>query len=141
MALEQVDDHVTEALELMLAQFKGKPAFEGLVSAVVRPLNDVETDAFALTLRTLIIADSEGDQLDGIGSIVGLTRGGRSDADYRLALAEEIALHASAGRTNDLISICGGEVAIREYATPFAEFEAVSRDAQGCCPPPNDMRT
>lgn len=126
--IEQTTDHVTEAVRRMLKQFRGKRAFEAIVAAVVRPFNELESDAFALHLQRITIDDSEGAQLDGIGSIVGLVRGGRNDVSYRAALRAEIAAHASHGRTDDLISVCDGEVAIREFAVPFAEFDAESRD-------------
>lgn len=128
MPLEQTEDHVVEAVRNMLQQFRGKRAFEGLVSAIVRPFNTLETDGFALLLQRMDISVAVGAQLDGIGSIVGLTRGGRVDADYRTALRAEIASHASHGRVDDLIDVCDGQVAIREFAVPFAEFDAESRD-------------
>jgi len=119
----QVDDHGDEAVERLLSQFHGKGAIEDLVRALVNPLNQTETDLFAILAQSTI-EDSVGDQLDGIGSTVGLTRGGRSDADYRAALLIEIELHGCDGTRDALFSICDGDVTFAEYDGADAEFRA-----------------
>ena len=123
----QVTDHATEAVDLLLSQFKGKVRFEAFIAALVRPLQQIETDVFAM-LGQQTIATAEGTQLDGIGSLVGISRGGRLDAAYRLVLTKEIELHNCDGTHDALVNLADGDVFINEYAytsgiVQHAEFE------------------
>ena len=144
MAIVQVTDHATDAVELLLQQFKGKVAIEALVSALTSPLNEYETASIDLLNKRIDIDAADGVQLDGIGGLLGCSRQGLADAAYRVALRQEIALHASTGSIDDIIAITGARVAIDEYndvdadvlaatdpdfwATSQAEFEARTRN-------------
>jgi hypothetical protein len=47
--------------------------------------------------------DAEGEQLDGLGQLIGLPRNGRNDEDYRAALRFKIKLNRSFGQPEILI--------------------------------------
>jgi len=104
MAYEHITNHVEQALRRLLSQFKGKPRLEGTISAFVNPIQDIE-DMFAdmYTLRELDTAF--GQQLDGIGQIVGRARRGFNDEKYRLRLIGQIGINTSKGTPENLISI------------------------------------
>lgn len=104
MALEQITEHVQEALNNLLAQFKGKPKIAGLITSYVNQIQDLE-DVFFQLLIDRWLDNAEGVQLDGFGSIVGQAREGKNDDDYRLAIKAKIQLNLSEGTTEDIIDI------------------------------------
>lgn len=88
-------DHVALALDRLLEQWRGKPKIEGLLSAWVRPFNDLE-QALQDMLAYRSIATGFGAQLDGIGDNVAMLRNGASDELYRRRLlANGMAARAS----------------------------------------------
>lgn len=96
--------HVTEAQAHLIEQFKGKANFLAMIQALVTQIGDLEAAAFEVLNETTLAA-SVGVQLDGIGSIVGEDRLGRSDADYRQAISGRILINLSSGTAEDLAAI------------------------------------
>ena len=78
----EVTDYARKLLEDLPQQFLEKPRIEALHHALGRQLQQVQ-DFYGqlMTLRSL--AQAEGVQLDGVGDIVQLPRGGLDDAAYR----------------------------------------------------------
>lgn len=104
MALAHKYDHIAEALENLVTQFKGKANIEATLTAFIQQVQDLE-EAFFELLEERFIDVAVGAQLDGFGSIVGEARESRSDEDYRLAIKARIQLNLGNGTPEDLISL------------------------------------
>lgn len=104
-----LEEHVEEAKANLLDQFKQKPNLEKLLEIYVRQIEDAERVAFELK-EERFITTSVGEQLDGIGQIVGEARQGRTDPEYRVAIATRINLNLSSGRREDIIRMILGVV-------------------------------
>lgn len=102
--IEQITDRVDNALDRLITQFKGKPNIETLLTAFVDQ-NQEKEDALFGVLNNRWVDTAVGDQLDGLGAIVGQIRGGRTDAQYRLAIQAKIAINTSKGTANEVITI------------------------------------
>ncbi len=98
------DAYVAEGLARMLDQFDGSVDLRKLASVFLDQAQTLEDAAFPL-LGERGLDNATGDRLDRIGALVGETRSGRSDTDYRLALQAEIAVLASRGTAEDLLTI------------------------------------
>jgi hypothetical protein len=109
-----------QALDLLLEQFKGqdKPNLYALITALVDQLQDIEEGALELkSVRS--IDNSEGVQLDILGLLIGVDREGRTDAEYRLALKNQIFINTSSGEPESIITFIefltdGTEVILKE---------------------------
>ena len=76
---DKITDYDTRLNELLPAQFKGQPNFTGLINAIASIIQDFENEAFRF-FDELSLSTATGDQLDGLGEILGEPRNGRSDA-------------------------------------------------------------
>lgn len=90
------------ALSRLTGQFVDKPRVRGLVETMVEPLEELESDFFALKDQRWINT-AEGTQLDYCGYLVGITRQGRSDDEYRTAIKARVLSNVSAATAGDLI--------------------------------------
>jgi len=100
----QITDYVERTLALLVEQFKGKPRFEGILSALATQIQDIENATFQLFFdRALTTA--VGAQLDQIGTVVGLARNGLSDSDYRAQLGAQVLVNTSQGDPERLIEV------------------------------------
>lgn len=97
--------HVEDAKKRLLTQYKELPNIEGLISIFSNQIQDLEDVTFSIVDgRTL--ANGIGEQLDLLGTIVGLTReSGLSDARYRTLLYVKIGQNTSQGAAEKIISI------------------------------------
>lgn len=117
--LEQKTTLTAEAVANLVEQFRNTTNLDAFVSAFVDQIQDAENGAFELiTERTL--AAAEGVQLDGIGQIVGLARGGLSDADYRIRLQAQILINLSSGTIDEILEII---ILLEPTITDFRELE------------------
>lgn len=99
-----VTDYCAKASERLIEQFEIKPLLNEFICALIEPLQELEfvfNDLF--TLRRLEVAT--GDQLDGLGDIVGILRQGLSDTDYRQAIRFQIGINESSGEAESLIDL------------------------------------
>lgn len=95
-------DHSAVALTRIVSQFYNSPKLKALLSAIVAPLNVIETDIDDLkTKRWLDTAF--GVQLDGLGSLVGERREGRDDETYREALRFRVFINTSQATPPDVM--------------------------------------
>lgn len=110
--------HTTEAIGRLITQFKGSSRLHALIKSYVDQIQELEIAAYTL-LTDRAIDTAEGAQLDGIGEIVGLRRGGLTDDEYRVRLAVQIRLNLSSGTIEDIAYvgnlITGDIVEINEY--------------------------
>jgi len=100
--IQKVDDHTKKALERIAYQYQGLSRFEKLISALISGKQDFEDNVHPfLTDRWIDSAD--GDQLDGLGELVGEDRNGRLDGDYRRAIRLRAVLNAVSGQPEGVI--------------------------------------
>lgn len=100
----KITDHVQQALNRLLFQYKESTNFRDFVTTVMgEQIQDIEDIGFELFGR-LDIDNQEGEQLDGIGEIVGQPREGLTDDEYRVFLKARIAVNVSEGDAERLIN-------------------------------------
>lgn len=97
-------DVVALALARLPQQWQSAPLVQGLLTALVSPMQDIE-NALQQLLTLYNISESYGIQLDMIGDVVVQPRGGLTDAVYQLYLYAKIAANISAGTTEQLINL------------------------------------
>ncbi|MCG8433501.1 MAG: DUF2612 domain-containing protein [Gammaproteobacteria bacterium] len=97
-------DVIDTFLPKLLTQFKEKPNIEAILRVILKQVQDLEDAAFVLLTGTLL-PNAVGNQLDRVGQIVGESRQGRGDADYRVGLSARILLNLSNGTIEELIAI------------------------------------
>lgn len=95
-------DYAAIALPRLTGQFDNSPKLRALLAAIVGPLTVLETDADALIAERWIDT-AVGVQLDGCGYIVGESRLGRTDDDYRSAIKFRVFVNTSKGTPVDMI--------------------------------------
>ena len=115
MSYKKKTSHVEEGVANLTSQFKDKPKIVALVSIYLRQIQDVENAASDLLTETNL-DNATGIHLDNIGVIVGESRTGRSDLQYRTAIRARILLNTSNGTMEDVIalaiSVAGAPVTI-----------------------------
>lgn len=75
-----------------------------LLAAISAEVQEIE-DMWLAILASNAIDVAGGDQLDQIGKLVDLPRGGSTDADYRRRIRAKVAVNRSLGLVNDIIRI------------------------------------
>lgn len=118
---DQKTDIVETALGRLLQQFEGSVNFRSLVASYLEQVQSLEDAAWPL-LGERSIDNATGHRLDGIGQIFGVTRGGRNDTDYRLALKVEIAILLSNGTEAALLDIIQQIVKMTTADYEFVEY-------------------
>jgi len=105
----KITDHVQQALNRLLQQYKGKPKYAAFFTVLVQQIQDLEDGIFPLDEgRQFYNGTSypaEGAQLDGIGEIVGIDRNGLSDEQYRIFILGKIAQNFSDATMPTIIKI------------------------------------
>lgn len=96
--------HVAEAQANLIDQFRNHTNIDALTKAVAQQVQDLETAAFDVITETLI-ATGIGQQLDNLGTVIGVERAGRTDDAYRVRLAAQILLNNSSGTIEELLEI------------------------------------
>ncbi len=97
-------NQVHETSNLLITQFKTQANFKGLAEIFGAKIQELEAALFQLfTLRGVNTAF--GAQLDLLGAIVGVVRGGLDDTDYSTAIRAEILLNISSGTIQQLLSL------------------------------------
>jgi hypothetical protein len=95
-------DYITIAQGRLTNQFSEKPLIKALAGAMVSPLTDNEAVADQLKNERWIDT-AIGKQLDGCGYIVGESRQGRTDDEYRKAILFRIFVNTSNATPEDLM--------------------------------------
>lgn len=102
--LLQVKNHLAAARDNLLAQDKNRPNLDGLLSAIIEPLQDIENSLFELS-KNRSLNSATGFYLDGIGAIIGEVRNYRNDDDYRLAILIRIISNNGGGTADEILII------------------------------------
>jgi hypothetical protein len=101
-----ITNYVAQAKKRLLAQFKGKPNINALLTILIEQLQSFE-NVMIEVLRNRWIDTAVGVQLDGLGQNLGVERKGRNDEDYRNALYLQIGINTSNSTALSIIDIVG----------------------------------
>lgn len=123
-------DHVAKGIALLLQQWRTSSKLVGILATYLRIFQDLE-DVTWDVINSRMLDTAVGAQLDMLGDLVGESRRGRNDIDYRAAVRLRIRVNRSQGRAVDVIDIAtqgsGAPVKYREYPESFAwEVELVN---------------
>lgn len=97
-------DHIAKALSRLPEQLKNSTVLIALLKALLAPAQEIEEMFYAL-LALKSIDDATGAQLDLIGKLVGQSRGGNLDTDYRKFIRVRLSVNKSRGLRSDYIKI------------------------------------
>jgi len=142
--LANTTDHAAQMLDNLATQFKDSTHWQALLNVLGSEIQAVE-DALYGVLATRVISTATGNALDGLGDILGVTRGtvsGLSDADFRLVLQAQIIALANSGEPNAMLNIAdtiltewtnanntltegGGDVLITNFTDITTEVKAL----------------
>lgn len=101
--LAKITDHEGQAVRRLPMQ-RRVPRFEALIRLLARRIQGVE-DAFWELLGGRMLDGATGAQLDILGAVVGVSRGGLSDEPYRVMLRVQIRINRSAGTGDDMLEV------------------------------------
>lgn len=101
--------HAEEAISHLIELFKNGPRNQTILQAIGVQLQELE-EAAADVLVGFFVDTAVGDQLDILGRVVGETRQGRTDNDYRAAVRVRILVNMSDGKVEQLLAIARGLV-------------------------------
>lgn len=113
MTITRIDDHEEQALDLLLDQYSDRPRIRALLASYVRRCQELENAAWDVIVKRTL--DNAADaQLDTLGKIVGASREGLADTDYRTIIQATIRARTSRGYADDLLAVTrlmlGGDV-------------------------------
>lgn len=97
-----IPDHVERAKSLLIEQFKRPVLINKMVEAIVEGIQELEYVFNDLYIYRSV-PKAQGTQLDGLGDLVGISRNGLSDDDYREAIYFQIFLNISKGEPETVI--------------------------------------
>jgi hypothetical protein len=104
VTIKYVADHEDRALARVLQQFRGLETLEALLSLPGARAQELE-DSFYDLISGRELETAEGEQLDGIGALVGQARECIDDATYRIRIQARIAINRSSGTVPELLHI------------------------------------
>ncbi len=111
MLATKITNHVQQALERLLQQYKGQPNLAAVITALVEQIQDLENAIFSLDegrqLFNGTTYPSVGAQLDGIGELVGIQRNGLVDEEYLIFILGKIAENFSDTTIPTIVNIVG----------------------------------
>lgn len=96
-------DHESEAIERLITALRNTNV-EDLIAASVSGLQTVEDAAVQLHGKRMLVG-AEGDQLDGLGDIVGEARQGRSDSRYLTWIKARAKVNRSSGTIEEITEV------------------------------------
>lgn len=95
---------VSELVTKLTESFQGRTNVEGILKALCKPIDSIDTATLAV-LQARLLDSAADDALDQLGGLVGESRNGRGDADYRAAIRLRIRINRSYGRATDMVEI------------------------------------
>ena len=107
----KITTHKADALARLMEQYRNKSGIEGLYGSFVDQIQALEDAIFELNAGRQLFdgttTPAVGEQLDQIGTIVGISRNGLSDAGYLLFIFGKIAANFSDTTVPTILSIIG----------------------------------
>jgi len=100
--IEKIDDYRKDAIARLTSQYAHAERLQELVGLFADRMQGLEDAAYGL-LTERWIDTASGQQLDGLGDIVGEQRRGREDPEYRDALVTRIFLNSASGEPESVI--------------------------------------
>lgn len=104
MAYTKNTEHIVQGLANIISQFEDKTKIRDLLTVYLQQVQELEL-AFCDILAKTSLDDSEGQQLDNMGEIVGESRDGRNDLQYRTAIRVRINLNTAEGTLEEVIGL------------------------------------
>lgn len=106
MNVTEISNHVQQALQRFLQQYQGQPRLTGLMTALVNQIQNLENALFVIDAqRQIYNGQAIGEQLDNLGTLIGLKRNGLSDSEYLILLLGTIAEDNSDTTQDTLLNI------------------------------------
>ena len=102
--LVKIEDHVEEGVGHLTSVFKDKEKIKKLATVFLERTQELEDVIYDLYSKR-DLNNATGYQLDGLGKIVGIERGGRDDEDYRNLIIAKIGQNTSKGFPENLITV------------------------------------
>lgn len=100
-----INNHVQQALARLLTQYQNSPNFQGLMRAMIGPVQDIENTLTDMNLLRYLPA-AQGAQLDILGLLVGLPRpAGANDTLYLQLIYGQIKENNSEGQPEQAIQV------------------------------------
>lgn len=96
-------NHVTRALDELVTKLR-RPRIQALMRVFARQVQEIEDAIFAL-VHERFLHTSQGAQLDQWGALVGLSREGVTDSEYRRLIQARMLLNRSSGTAPEVIEI------------------------------------
>lgn len=96
--------HSSAMLSLLATQFRGQPNFEKMLAAIAPTMQHLE-QVFHEILVYVNLSYAPSTILDSVGKEIGEEREGRSDEDYRAAIAVREVVNSSGGQPEVLIGL------------------------------------
>lgn len=108
-----------EIQDLLIEQYKAKPRIDSLLCILLDEVQAIDVAGFDLHVHRGLDS-AYGAQLDGLGALVGRSRGGLDDPNYRARIRVQILVNKSSGRWPELMQIMAilfpdGDVEFRAY--------------------------
>lgn len=100
--IEKIENHISEALEKLIEQYKGSEKINALITSLVSGFQEIEISSCDLYGR-LDVLNATGESLDKIGEIVGQKRLGNEDSFYRTLILTRIGINLSNGQPETII--------------------------------------
>lgn len=102
MSLTEKTNIVTEGQGLLLSQFQDSPNLKNFLGLFLDVYQGLEADLFDVK-EGFDVDTAVGAQLDVLGAIVGIDRGGRTDSAYRPLVKARILINSSSGLYEEII--------------------------------------
>lgn len=104
MLANKITTHVTDSLNRLLEQYRGRVNITGLITAVSQHVQKIEDALYPVDQYRQLLS-SYGQQLDNLGEIIGLKRNGLPDNQYLVLLLGTIAENNSDTTPTEMLNI------------------------------------
>lgn len=104
MIVTKIDNHIQEARDRLISQYKDAPKFTAILDSLVAQIQGLEDAAYSLYLGRWI-DQAVGQTLDDFGTIVGQERLGFEDDFYKILLYAKIGENVSQGETVRVVDV------------------------------------
>lgn len=102
--IEKITNYADIAIDRLIHQYKNKPKLEAILKAFASEIQELENTYFDL-LEKRSFDTAIGYQLDRIGVILGETRQGLNDDEYRIRLKAKVFKNTSFGEPERIITL------------------------------------